>query len=45
MSIKEADEILKRHNLWRRGAEIAMENPTTLGIAIDAITKYVDEHE
>lgn len=44
MNIKEANEILKRHNLWRRGVEIEMENPTNLGEAIDVITKFVDEH-
>lgn len=38
MTLKEANIILKRHNQWRGGAEIEMENPTQLGIAIDVIT-------
>lgn len=44
MTVKEANEILKRHNMWRRGAEIEMEKPTKLGIAIDVVTSFVDEH-
>ena len=37
MKLKKALKILKRHNKWRRGAGIPMENPTQLGIAIDTI--------
>ena len=37
MKLKKAFKILARHNKWRRGAEIPMENPTQLGIAIDTI--------
>lgn len=37
MKLKKAFKILQRHNKWRRGAEIPMENPTELGIAIDKI--------
>lgn len=50
MELKQAIEILKSHNEWRRGAEILMTDPTTLGEAIDTIvdhfrgtTKKVDE--
>ena len=35
MKIKEAIKILERHNKWRRGAEMPMENPEKLGEAID----------
>lgn len=37
MKIKKALKILARHNKWRRGAGIPMENPTQLGIAIETI--------
>lgn len=39
MKTTEALEILKRHNEWRRGAEIEMEHPEILGIAIDVILR------
>ena len=32
-----ARAILKRHNRWRRGAEIPQEDPKTIGDAIDLI--------
>jgi hypothetical protein len=32
-----ARAILKRHNRWRRGAEIPQEHPKTLGDAIELI--------
>lgn len=35
MKKKEALEILEKHNQWRRGSEIPMENPKLIGIAID----------
>lgn len=41
MDIQEAVTILERHNRWRRGADIEMENPTRLGIAIDEVVEYV----
>lgn len=44
MNIKEAIEILKRHNKWRRGAEIPMENPTIIGIAIDTVINYYENN-
>ena len=37
MTLQEAIKILKEHNLWRRGDDSEMINPTTLGIAIDLI--------
>lgn len=40
MNIDEAVEFLKVHNVWRRGAEIEMTDPTKLGIAIDIIVNY-----
>jgi len=41
MELSQATQILERHNLWRRGAEIPMENPTDLGIAIDIILNHL----
>jgi hypothetical protein len=37
MTIDEAIEVLELHNQWRKGAEIPMETPTRIGIAIDLI--------
>lgn len=45
MNLQEAIKILKRHNKWRRGAVIEMENPTELGIAIDTILEYFEKQE
>ena len=45
ITLKEATEILKLHNEWRRGAEIGMGNVTRLGEAIDFITQYYKENE
>lgn len=45
ISLKEATEILKLHNEWRRGAEIGMGNVKRLGEAIDFITQYYKENE
>jgi len=39
MKLKEAIKILKRHNEWRRGAEIEQTTPVLLGKAIDKIIK------
>lgn len=41
MDIQEAVRILERHNRWRRGADIEMENPTRLGIAIDEVVNHI----
>lgn len=44
MTLKEAIEVLRRHNKWRRGDDSVPEtNPTTLGLAIDTIIKDFDE--
>ena len=37
MTKEEAIDILERHNKWRRGANIPMENPKEIGQAIDLI--------
>ena len=38
MTLKEAIEVLRMHNRWRRGDDsIPMTNPTKLGLAIDTI--------
>lgn len=43
MTTREAIEILKSHKEWRRGAEIPMADPKTLGIAIDTIVANSEE--
>ena len=45
MNIKEAVELLKKYNLWRRDNNQVheMPNPTQIGIAIDAVTEYFEE--
>lgn len=42
MTSKEAIELLRRHNEWRRGAEIEMESPEELGKAIEAVCARVE---
>ena len=37
MTTEEAIRILELHNQWRKGAEIPMENPVRLGMAIDIV--------
>ena len=37
MDIIDAVNILERHNKWRRGADIEMENPKEIGEAIDLV--------
>ena len=37
MKPKEAIKILELHNQWRRGAEIPMESPENIGLAIDSV--------
>lgn len=37
MTTEEAIEILELHNQWRKGAEIPMDNPVRLGMAIDIV--------
>lgn len=42
MTTKEALEILKVHNDWRRGAEIPMPHPTEIGVAIDKAIEVME---
>ena len=37
MTIEEAIEVLELHNQWRKGAEIPMETPVRIGMAIDLV--------
>lgn len=37
MTIDEAIEVLELHNQWRKGAEIPMETPIRIGMAIDLV--------
>lgn len=37
MTAAEAIQILRRHNSWRRGAEVPLGDPKELGIAIDVL--------
>jgi hypothetical protein len=43
-TLPQAIAILRRHNRWRRGAEIAQEDPTVLGLAIDVILRHLRRH-
>ena len=42
MSIEQAIDLLREHNIWRRGnfGEGAMVDPTDLGIAIDTVCDH-----
>jgi hypothetical protein len=42
LSWQQASNILERHNRWRRGEDIPMENPTILGIAIDTVLNELE---
>lgn len=42
MTKKEAIEVLRHHNEWRRGADIQQLNPETIGKAIDYAIKYLE---
>jgi len=47
MKLKEAIQILKDHNLWRRydgkiGEGLKMSQPRELGIAIDTVVKHFE---
>ena len=37
MTIDEAIEVLELHNQWRKGADIPMETPARIGMAIDLV--------
>lgn len=43
MDIEKAIGILKRHNMWRRGADIEMTSPKKLGEAIDIIVTHYEK--
>ncbi len=43
MTIKQALTILKRHNKWRVGSKIPMEEPWKLTNAINVVTEYLTE--
>ena len=40
MTIEEAIELIELHQKWRRGAEIEMQNPKQIGIAIDILLNF-----
>jgi len=42
MTLKEAIEILRKHNEWRRGADVEMISPKKVGEAIDVIIAHYD---
>jgi len=37
MTIDEAITVLELHNAWRKGADIEMQSPTKIGMAIDMV--------
>ena len=37
MTIDEAITLLELHNSWRKGADIEMQSPTKIGMAIDMV--------
>lgn len=46
MDLKEAIEILKQHNLWRRGKDdIPMQHPFKIGDAIDFVVEYLENQD
>lgn len=42
MKINEAKKVLELHNKWRRGADIPMETPTRIGLAIEVVLAEID---
>lgn len=42
MKLQSAIQILKRHNEWRRGAEINQEDPKLIGVAIDTVVEELE---
>jgi len=42
MTIKQATKELKRHNKWRRGADIKVAEPWVIGKAIDTVVEWVE---
>ena len=43
--MREKIQLLRDHNIWRRGADTEMTNPRELGIAIDAVCKQAERYE
>jgi hypothetical protein len=43
MTTQQALDILKRHNIWRRGADIQMQSPAEIGEAIDKAVEVLSE--
>lgn len=43
MTTKQAINILKLHNNWRKGANIEMQRPSEITEAIDTIVKLFDK--
>ena len=43
--IRDARNLLRRYNEWRRGAEREMENPTEIGKAIDLACGVLERAE
>ena len=40
MTLKKAISVLRKHNKWRRGADIKQLDPKEIGEAIDKILEY-----
>jgi hypothetical protein len=46
MNITEAIKIVKKYNKWRRGDErLKQPDPKTIGIAIDVLITYAEQHK
>ena len=45
MSIQTALQIIKDYQIWRRGGQNPMPNPTYIGQAFDVLIKYVESME
>lgn len=43
MKIQEAIQILERHNLWRRGADVPQQDPAEIGMAIEMVLHEVKQ--
>lgn len=42
MNIKEVIDVLKKHNIWRRGADTEMQDPRVLGEAINTAVHLLE---
>jgi hypothetical protein len=42
--LKKACELLRYYNEWRRGGDGKMQNPKQVGIALDLVLDFVEEH-